>query len=102
MLKEHFSYYRNEEECPFPKQSHEAIFWDCENTFNRTVEREFEEGLLKDADELTERLKHEKCLDELQKKYLSYTREKKALALYVLQMLQKFCPYDGDDILLDY
>lgn len=102
MLKEHFSYYHDEDECPFSNQSNEAVFWDCEKTFKRTVENEFEVRLLKDADALTDRLLQETDLDELQKKFLSYSREKKAIALYVVQLLQKFCPYDGDDILLHY
>lgn len=102
MLKEHFSYYKDEAECPFSNSSNEAIFWDCEKTFKRTVEKEFECQLLKEAEALTDRLQHENELDELQKKFLSYSREKKALALYVVQMLQKFCPYNGDEILIHY
>lgn len=100
MLEKFFSYFAGESQCPF-KPSDEAIFWDAEKTYSLTADKQFEEQLLNEADSLTEQLQATAKTD-LQKKFLTYSREKKALAIYVQGILQKFCPMDGDSILINY
>ncbi len=114
MLEKYFSYYKGEEECPFPLGSVNWGFWNYEKQMahpknrngGKTEISKGEKMLMEQADEYTKNFLAKKERGEeltpLQLRFLSYSKGKRALAVRLEGHLQTFAPYNCDELLLEY
>ncbi len=95
-------YYKGEKECPFT-DNYQTIFWNIERQLGEDCFNEdYCSNLLTEAKNYTKSIAQKKHQSALSRRFLKKTLPERALSVHVESLLQKWTPYECDQLLKYY